>query len=86
MKFICNLKVTKILQVKDESDELGRCVCEDIVKMVCLVKFRENLDSHSEKSDQTEKKRVHLGLLTTSRIPRLIGREETTATENSAHD
>lgn len=61
MKFICNLKVTKILQVKDESDELGRCVCEYIVKMVCLVKFRVYLDSHSEKSDQTEKKERPFG-------------------------
>lgn len=43
----------------------GICACEDIVKMVCLVKFRVYLGSNVEKSE-------HFGLLTTSRIPSLF--------------
>lgn len=43
----------------------GICVGEDIVKIVCLVKFRVYLGSNVEKSE-------HFGLLTTSRIPSLF--------------
>ena len=38
----------------------GICVGEDIVKIVCLVKFRVHLGSHGEKSEQTEKKRASI--------------------------
>ena len=39
----------------------GICVCEDIVKMVCLVKFPVYLGSHGEKSEQTEKRERPFG-------------------------
>ena len=41
----------------------GICVCEDIVKMVCLVTgmFRVYLGSNGEKSEQTEKRERPFG-------------------------
>lgn len=50
----------------------GICACEDIVKMVCLVKFRVYLGSHGEKSEQTEKRERPFGSSHDVTVPSLF--------------